>query len=320
MRHPRIARTAREVLLTTGAVLGVICIVFTILGFAFGLKPLIFQSGSMSPAIATGDLGFARSVPAADLRTGDVVSVINAAGERITHRLVDVAQQDDLRQLTLKGDANEAPDAEVYTVSKADRIIFHVPKAGYLVGWLSGPLGVFLLGAYAMFLLSVLVKRAPVDTPERRSAHGTPDLARNDLHAGGAGLAALVVVGMLTGGVAMHSTTPTAAAFQDDVAISGSTFTAYTVPATTVACGATGNRSVTFNWTAVAGATNYTYYYGTSGTTTATTTGTTATVTSGTNANGTFRVVVNRSFGSVTWSSAFSNTRTYQLRASSTCA
>ena len=49
-------------------------------------------------------------------------------------------------------------DRETYTVTRADRVMFHVPKVGYVVAWLAGPFGLFLLGGYAMFLLSVLFR------------------------------------------------------------------------------------------------------------------------------------------------------------------
>ncbi|MCW2750339.1 MAG: signal peptidase, partial [Aeromicrobium sp.] len=62
MTQHGIVRTAREAFLTLGAVLGVVCIVVTAIGFAFGVKPLIFRSGSMSPAIHTGDMSISRTV------------------------------------------------------------------------------------------------------------------------------------------------------------------------------------------------------------------------------------------------------------------
>lgn len=47
MTFTRFGRGAREVLLTLGALLGVLCIVASIAGVAFGVKPLVFRSGSM---------------------------------------------------------------------------------------------------------------------------------------------------------------------------------------------------------------------------------------------------------------------------------
>ena len=63
----------------------------------------------------------------------------------------------------MRGDANEQPDAEVYTVTEAQRVVFVVPKAGYVVAWSTGPVGLVLLGGYGAFLLSVLLRRKDRD-------------------------------------------------------------------------------------------------------------------------------------------------------------
>ena len=65
----------RESALNIGALLGVICFVFAVCAVFFGITPLIFRSGSMSPAIDTGSLALARTVPASSLTVGDIVSI-----------------------------------------------------------------------------------------------------------------------------------------------------------------------------------------------------------------------------------------------------
>ena len=139
-------RWARQGLLTVGAVLGVVCILMTLGAALFGLRPLVFESGSMSPTIETGDLAISRSVDASSLEKGDIVSVPTGTGSRVTHRVVSVEQVGSDAMLRLRGDANTATDATHYRVSHADRVLFHVPRLGYVVGWLSGPTGLFLLG------------------------------------------------------------------------------------------------------------------------------------------------------------------------------
>jgi len=76
-----------------------------------------------------------------------------------------------------------------------------------------------------------------------------------------------------------------------------------------------GVLSVTFNWPAVPNATNYTLHYGGQ---TLTTSSTTATITAAIT-GGTAWVNVNRNFGSVTWTSANSNTRTFTVAVASLC-
>ena len=127
LRLERVVWWARQGLLTGGAVLGAVCILAAVAAAAFGLRPLVFLSGSMSPAIETGALGIAHEVPASSLEPGDVVSVPTEGGERVTHRIVSVAMDGDEAELTLRGDANATADADTYRVAHADRVLFDVP-------------------------------------------------------------------------------------------------------------------------------------------------------------------------------------------------
>lgn len=313
-------RTVREVVLTAGAVLGVLCLVVMLASVAFGVRPLVFRSGSMAPAIHTGDLALSRMGPASELHRGDIVSVLDASGTRVTHRLVNVAAQGDQRQLTLQGDANEKPDGEVYTVTEAERVLFHVPLLGYAIGWLTGPIGVFMLGLYAALLLSVAFRGKrpgeggpPAPTRKKPARRRAPPARRRALPAA----LSLAVVAV----VVLGPSPSWAAPWTDPANVTGTTFTAGTIstPAT-FTCGAVGVLSVTFNWTAVAGATSYTVHYGTGGVSTVdvlapTTTKTITTATS----SGTAWVVTNRDFGSTTWSSIASVTRTYTVAVASLC-
>ena len=115
-----------DVALTVAAVLGGLSLVTALVLAVAGMTPLVFTSGSMGPAIPTGSLALARSVPVDELVVGDVVSVRDARGTRVTHRVVAV----DDAGLTLRGDANPTADAGTYDVAVADRVLLSVPHAG----------------------------------------------------------------------------------------------------------------------------------------------------------------------------------------------
>lgn len=316
MTRRTIVHGAREVLLTAGAVLGLVCILATVAGYTFGITPLVFRSGSMSPAIDTGDLAVARTVDAASLKTGDIVSVIDAEGNRVTHRLRTSSAQGDARQLTLQGDANDSPDAEVYTVTRAERVLFNIPKAGYAVDAVAGQGGLFVLGAYVTGML-VLAFRRPPPGGTGTTSTGRRGGARK---AGRGSRVAARSVAVAAVGASLVVASPSSAAFwTNDAPVTGTTFTASTVPKpATFTCGALGVLSVTFNWSAVAGATSYTVHYGSGGALTKAVTGTSTTITSAVS-GGTAWVVANRAFGSTTWSSVASNTRSYTVALASLC-
>lgn len=152
-------RTSREIALTVGALAGLICVLFAAGSMLFGIKPLVFRSGSMSPEITTGSLALSRTVPAVDVSVGDIVSVVNDQGVRVSHRVHEIdSVAGNSAVLTLKGDANREPDITPYTVTEVDRIFFSIGGFGYAVAWLSGPLAIFLGGAFVGGLLAIAFK------------------------------------------------------------------------------------------------------------------------------------------------------------------
>lgn len=138
---PGTKRMVREALLWAGGVLGALCLLSLLAGWALNVTPLVFASGSMSPAYDAGALGIARQVDAADLRVGDVVSVHDAGGARVTHRIVAVDGRGDRAVLTLRGDANAVSDVQTYDVGSADRVVLGVPYAGHVLNAAASPYG-----------------------------------------------------------------------------------------------------------------------------------------------------------------------------------
>ena len=158
-----------DLLLTVGAIAGVLCVLVAVAAYAFQVHLVVFRTGSMSPAIETGALAVSRTVPASDLAVGDVVTVHSATGQRITHRIQQVTQVDDGARLVLRGDANSVDDAQPYDVTEADRVIASVPQAGYVVAWLSGPIGIFGGGLLVGLTLLIAFGRGTAPAPD-----GTP--------------------------------------------------------------------------------------------------------------------------------------------------
>jgi signal peptidase I len=257
LRLQRVVGWARQALLTGGAVLGAVCLLAAVAAALFGLRPLVFLSGSMSPTIETGALGISHEVSASSLRSGDVVSVPTEGGERVTHRIVAVAMDGDEAELTLRGDANATPDADTYRVTHADRVLFDVPLVGYAIGWMVGPLGLFLLGLYAAFLLSVVLKGSP-----DRGGHPREPVARDDAggpqrsrgaNLTGAALSLVALGAVVLPVVAPLRISPTLAAFTDPVAVSGTRFTVGVTAPTNVTCAKGQGQRVTLSWAAVSG-------------------------------------------------------------------
>ncbi|MET8316967.1 signal peptidase I [Rhodococcus erythropolis] len=243
-------RRIHELLLTLGALAGLASIGLFIAGFAFGITPLIFKSGSMSPTIETGALAFARTVPASEVQVGDIVSVYDNQGVRITHRVETVEQQgNNLAIAQLRGDANPVTDPDPYVITEADRVFFSINRLGYVAVWLSGPSGL-VLGAIAVGGLLYIAFR-----PRKRPDEGEPRLDRQDAHGDShafKAIIALATVGLSVAGIANIGGTQAAfTGMATAGSISFTTAASFPKPPASMTCSDKGT-SVVLAWPGVA--------------------------------------------------------------------
>jgi hypothetical protein len=187
----------------------------------------------------------AREVDASTLERGDIVSLVNARGTRVTHRLVESTIQADVTQLVLKGDANESADAEVYALARAEKVLFDVPKAGYVVDAASSPAGVFVLGLYVAWMVTLIVRRPGrgrpdgSGNPEGRRPRGG---ARRADRTGRTRAVARTGAPVVAAAVLSIAGPAVGAPWTDDVAVTGTTMTTYAVPKPVItSCAVTGS-------------------------------------------------------------------------------
>ena len=120
---------------------------------AFGHPVLTVLSGSMSPAIRTGDLIVdtpLSPVAATHLHVGQIISVRDSPGSNVivTHRIVGVVHASGLVSYLTKGDANATPDPVARPSSDVIGVFsFEVPRGGYVLTALHKPLVLSLLAA-----------------------------------------------------------------------------------------------------------------------------------------------------------------------------
>lgn len=264
-RGRRLGSAARETLLTSAAVAGVVCMLIAAAALFLDVRPLVFRSGSMSPAIETGALAVARSTPASGLARGDVVSVTNAAGTRITHRIEALTLSGEVATLVLRGDANRVADAETYVVTDADKVLFSVNRLGYLVAWLSSKVAVFLGGLLAGVLLVAAFGRngggrPGPEPPARRSTDERREPCLESpatgLHRTAGWVATAVAVAATAVGALLAGSVNTQAAWTDGPATATSgTFTTTTIPIPTNFRCVNGGllSSAELRWTAASG-------------------------------------------------------------------
>jgi signal peptidase len=119
----------------------------------FGRPVLSVASGSMAPAIRTGDLIIDTPVTlanASDLRVGQIISFHASVGSQtiITHRIVAVIDRKGIEYYRTKGDANRAADAAPVPASDVLGVVQHdIAGGSYILGALHRPLVLGLLFA-----------------------------------------------------------------------------------------------------------------------------------------------------------------------------
>lgn len=150
---------ARSTILTLAAAVGLLSIVVFGGSFVLGLTPLVVVSGSMEPTLPVGSLIFSRSVPAAELRAGDIVTVQRPEGlGLVTHRLVSTTALDGgTYEYVLKGDANRTEDPRPYTVTTAGKYLFQIPYIGSLATAIRTVPGLLIVLAIVLCLIAIFL-------------------------------------------------------------------------------------------------------------------------------------------------------------------
>jgi signal peptidase I len=128
------------------------------LPLAFDARPLVVLSGSMEPALGTGDVSVVRTIAPLDARPGDVVTFRDPDdSERlITHRVRDMHVQGGAVVFRTRGDANTASERwQVASEQEIGRVVYRIPKLGWVLMYARSK-GLFVLmlgGALALLLV-----------------------------------------------------------------------------------------------------------------------------------------------------------------------
>jgi signal peptidase len=101
----------------------------------FSVKLLAVETGSMGQEYPVGSLVAAMKCQPEEIVSGDVIAfVANEQLVTVTHRVIETDSEN--RCFYTKGDANNTPDGSpVKFENLVGKVIFKIPKAGYLVIW-----------------------------------------------------------------------------------------------------------------------------------------------------------------------------------------
>jgi len=103
-------------------------------------KVFLVQSGSMAPALNTGDVVIIK--PVSQYHSNDIITFNSHQNFTVTHRII----KDNSGLFTTKGDANAVADQN--TVSNPDilgKVFFTIPKIGYFIMFVKSLPGLIIL-------------------------------------------------------------------------------------------------------------------------------------------------------------------------------
>jgi signal peptidase len=139
---------------------------------AVGLHSYTVESGSMTPAIRTGDIVVSESIAPTEARVGDIVTFKDpeGSGRLITHRARAVSHGPNGFNFVTRGDANTGFEHwSVPADGQIGRIVYRIPAIGYPLTWIGSGLGrIGLIVIPALILLALGLIR--IWAPERVGA------------------------------------------------------------------------------------------------------------------------------------------------------
>jgi signal peptidase len=143
--------------------IGIIVVLILLVGFMFlgprfGWETHPVLSGSMEPALNVGGVIVTKPVKLEDVKIGDIITFQPEPGQKVTHRVVDIIEQEGKPWFQTKGDANEEPDPN-FVSSKGDKmakVVFHLPYLGFAAHFMKSKLAfLVLIGIPALILIAM---------------------------------------------------------------------------------------------------------------------------------------------------------------------
>src|SRR4029078_12584799 len=103
---------------------------------AFGIRSMVVRSGSMTPAIRTGDVIVVRPTAPTGAKVGDIVTFKDpdGSGRLIVHRVRAIERHGDQIAFITQGDANSTQEHwNVPADGTIGTVVYRVPKLGIAV-------------------------------------------------------------------------------------------------------------------------------------------------------------------------------------------
>lgn len=148
-----------------------------------GCRTFTVRSGSMTPAIETGDVVVTRPISPLDARVGDIVTFVDpeGTGKLFSHRVQSVRVLGEEVAFVTRGDANTSTEHwRVPASGSVGRVVYRIPKVGYALAWIdSAAARLALIAIPALLLLWAALVRIWRPTNAAPTGRKRSDPGRN---------------------------------------------------------------------------------------------------------------------------------------------
>ena len=122
----------------------------------FGWKPFIVLSSSMEDTIMPGDLILTKEIDALELKEGDVISFRTNKYTVVTHRIINIVDEEGERKYYTKGDNNDTADINPVCNNQIEGIYrYRIPKLGNIAIYLQKPIGIIICIAVPLIIILI---------------------------------------------------------------------------------------------------------------------------------------------------------------------
>ena len=119
----------------------------------FGYKPFIIVSESMRPTIKINDLIITKKIEQDKIQEGDILSYASKDNIIITHRVIDILEENNGKQYVFKGDNNNVKDLENVEYSNIQgKYLCSIPIIGSIALYVQTPIGL----AFSIMIIIVI--------------------------------------------------------------------------------------------------------------------------------------------------------------------
>ena len=117
-----------------------------------GIYMFNIVSGSMEPTLEINDVVIVQRCAVSKLRKGDIIT-FQQEGRTISHRILDITQENGTIKFQTQGDNNEIPDSDKIEPGQVyGKVLFRVKKIGKIVNYIQNARGIISIVIFTIIV------------------------------------------------------------------------------------------------------------------------------------------------------------------------